>query len=210
MIQPATVRTSEPEWKRWVAEIAEDIRERKIYQPALPKLPEILAKVNTGETSGGKGLCLMGTCGTGKTYLLKAMSEMFGIEFIKAKALEDAGDSIYDILRVNRPRWSNIPRHWNSVILDDVGTEEPTVMRYGTVIHPFETALEIRYESFQDCGFVTHISTNLPEREFRRRYGERVWSRLNEMCAFISMTGPDRRMRVKRIANCEEGEKNED
>lgn len=135
-----------------------------------------------------KGLLLMGTSGTGKTFALQLLSGIFEISFVTAAELARIfsidGDGGF---------WTYIEQYRkNALIIDDVGAERET-KHYGNagVIGEYMTT---RYENWKYDNQYTFISTNLREKDFIARYGQRLWSRLNEMCFIIAVTGRDRRL----------------
>ena len=184
-------------WKRIEPLIRKDLEEYRIE--IIPRnLPEILAKIHTGESIGGKGVFILGHTGSGKTARLRWASLAFDIHMVTASALCDSlmeaetTAEKNDILFTVPPRWSEVPAHFNDLIIDDIGTEPDGQKVYGTQRYLMEEAITRRYEVFP--RWKTHFTSNLSKDEIRARYGERVWSRLNEMCVFITLIGKDRRL----------------
>lgn len=199
ILRDSSTRKTFEKWRGMVDDVAQDLEERGVYQPKIKRLPELVAKIYTNELSGGKGLLLMGAPGTGKTFLFRAISRMFEIRMVTAKELErtvSEESSFREILRLNRANWSEVPFHWYDLIIDDIGTEEPLVVDYGRNYHTVEEAILFRYDAFVQNGWITHFTTNLTLEGLRDRYGERCWSRLNEMCFPLAITGEDRRKAV--------------
>lgn len=189
-------------WRRIVSLVSDDLRSRQVVQNRIPRLAELVARIHTGEFSGGRGLLLIGTPGTGKTFLLRAISEMFDIPITTARKIERTVQdefSFRDLIRLNLPRWSEVPRHWNDLIVDDIGSEESVVKGFGSNYYPVAEAIQLRYDAFVGRGWVTHFSTNLSPDSLQKRYGERCLSRLCEMCVPVVVTGEDRR-KVARVS----------
>lgn len=163
----------------------------------------ILAKIHTGECSGGKGVFLLGNTGTGKSRRLQWAAKAFDIPIWTASDLVMEMQNIKhpndmrELLLCNWPPYSDAPRHYNDLIIDDLGLEPDGQNVYGTQRYLMEDAIIKRYEVFSDPArrFVTHFTCNLTKDEIRERYGERVWSRLNEMVTFVTLAGEDRRMK---------------
>ena len=183
-------------WKRIEPLIASDLKEDGIE--LIPNsLPEIFAKMHTGESNNGKGIIMIGNPGTGKTRRMKWASRAFDIPMLSAmeiaEAYADQNTDKNDLLRLFCPRWSEIPNHYNDLIIDDLGCEPVETVIYGTRFNVLADVIQKRYDRFP--RFKTHFTTNLTKKEILSRYGERVFSRLNEMCCFIALTGKDRRMK---------------
>lgn len=74
--------------------------------------------------------------------------------------------------------------------IDDLGTEPVEVMDYGNIITPVIDLLTKRYEA----QLFTNVTTNLDPKDIRKRYGDRIADRLNEMMAKIVYRNPTYRM----------------
>lgn len=165
-------------------------------------LPEIFAKIHTGESLGGRGIFLVGGTGTGKTARLRWAAESFGIRMETATAIVSSmmeAEHYQDqkeMLSCIPPRWSVVPLHFNDLIIDDLGTEPNRQKVYGTDRDLMVDAIMMRYDAFSDPErqYKTHFTSNLSKDEIRKRYGERIWSRLNEMVTFVTLNGKDRRI----------------
>jgi DNA replication protein DnaC len=137
-------------------------------------------------------LLLTGTPGTGKTTYLKAVE--------RAARLGHRDDTIQPDIRFVKASslgylLKSQPAEWESVkaakllLLDDIGFsgEEETANNYGVKARPVVELLEARY----DRQLATAISTNLTLPQLRDTYGERIYSRLAEMCSAIVLNGKD-------------------
>ena len=142
-----------------------------------------------------KDILMMGQSGLGKTYLMHAMAKVllqrgFSVMLISAyrflemarKAYFDAGteemDSLLDA---------------DVLMIDDMGSEP--LMENITIVQWFNLINER-----QQRGRATVISTNLMEDELRRRYTERIASRLLNnpgQCMLLQFLGDDVRGRKK-------------
>ena len=67
---------------------------------------------------------------------------------------------------------------------DDIGAEAAT-KRYGNDCNVIAEVLLDRYEQFVQRGMITHLTTNLDAEALEDHYGDRVRSRLREMCNLI-------------------------
>ncbi len=73
--------------------------------------------------------------------------------------------------------------------VDDVGIEPLEVMEYGNVVSPTVELLTRRY----DGQLFTLLTTNLTPDGIRKRYGDRIADRLNEMAVVIPFKNPSYR-----------------
>lgn len=156
----------------------------------------------TGEWIPGspiKGIYLGGNTGTGKTtammiarklypnviFNLKSSGSNVLYQWTEARAEEIA--SAYaqygDI-----EKWKKTPL----LCIQDLGSEPMEAINMGNRLRVLQSLLEYRGDR---RDFVTMITSNLPmhPEAITRRYGDRVASRLMEMCNYLTLTGKDRR-----------------
>lgn len=140
-----------------------------------------------------KDMLLMGQSGLGKTYLMHAM----------AKRLIQRGQNVliisaYKFLETARKAYMSgnsddldALMDVDILMVDDMGAEP--LMENITIVQWFNLINERQLR-----GKGTIISTNLMEDELRRRYTERIASRLmnNTQCRLIQFAGDDVRRRV--------------
>lgn len=144
---------------------------------------------------GHPWLLLSGTPGTGKTTYLTAIE--------RAARWAHASDQIAaDIRSVKASSLGytlkTIPAEWEAVknckllLVDDIGFsgEAEVVNNYGVNARPVVELLESRYDSRRP----TVMTTNLTLPQVRKNYGERIYSRLAELCTVVTMTGKDFRL----------------
>lgn len=137
-------------------------------------------------TGFSKGLFLYGSTGVGKTYILHAIENRCDKRHIRTSFrnwIDLLGEfkANLDYLQ-NQVKTFLAPK---IVILDDIGAEKQT-----------EWSQEILYTIVNKCyedEKALFIATNLSLEEFREKYGDRIFSRINEMCDLLEITGEDRR-----------------
>lgn len=133
-----------------------------------------------------QGLLLSGPTGTGKTHQAWAI----GIECIRTTDYDPTFRSVPMLLAELSPgndharvvkRYAQAP----FLILDDLGTERDTPYAAEQV----HLIIDSRYAEMKP----TVLTTNVPGRKFSEHFGERLSSRLHEMCKVVAVKGPDRR-----------------
>lgn len=192
------------EWKRIMPLIADDLRLENIDSDPV-NLPEILAKAYTGDIAGGKGVCVMGYVGSGKSrrmefFARKTYIKMLSAPEICAEWVELGGNNaISDFMAYLRADGheelygGNVPPFYCDLIIDDLGTENERYSSFGIESDVMaQYVIPFRYKVFPKWR--TFFTTNLTKQQLKDRYGDRCFSRLNEMCAFIPLTHKDRRL----------------
>jgi len=139
---------------------------------------------------------LCGGCGNGKTTLVKAFQNLLcylnipisdGHGKVWGLRLCDARE-IAGIARTDYPAFLMLVRI-PMLAIDDVGIEPLEVMEYGNVVNPVVELLTKRY----DEQLFTLMTTNLTPDGIRKRYGDRIADRLNEMAVVIPFKNPSYR-----------------
>lgn len=131
-----------------------------------------------------KGLFIYGDTGTGKTHSLHAIANTKGRRV----------DNFVDLLSEFRDSVSKGYYHGKMIditnvdilFIDDMGAEKMTEFVQEFVY----SLLNRRYEKMK----TTIIATNLTLEDFKERYGDRILSRVMEMCVLVEMSGEDRRI----------------
>lgn len=139
-------------------------------------------------TSGGRkfGVMLCGICGDGKTTMLYAFrsamnylsdsgafeNDRAGICIVNAKVIS--------ILSKDHIRFNDLIKA-PMLGIDDLGIEATEVIDFGNITNPMIDLLEYRYNQ----QLFTFITTNLKADEVRRKYGDRIADRFNEMLEVI-------------------------
>lgn len=128
----------------------------------------------------GKGLLVMGTCGTGKTLICGQVLPLL-LHMVEGKIVTP-----YTAQAMN----GNLDKVMGQrcVYLDDIGTEE-TVVSYGNRRDAF---CEI-VDNAERTGNMIIATTNLNTQELKERYGERTVDRLRAICKVGVVRGPSMR-----------------
>lgn len=139
-----------------------------------------------------KGLFLTGKTGVGKTVHMKLVRNLLHIkERFKTKhcqqiAMEYMADGSPILMKYGRNYIDYYDKNMinQSYCFDDLGTEEQ-VKHFGTGTNVLAQIILMRYELFQSHRVQTHFTSNLSAPQIQGFYGERVRSRLREMCNWI-------------------------
>lgn len=133
-----------------------------------------------------KGLWIVGPPGIGKTKLIDAVSqnELIPIKIVSMLDIADSvssnGEYVLD--------WENKKK----VLFDDAGSEQATVMYYGTKINWLKNFIELYYAGAKDFSKLI-VTTNDDFDSIEEKYGYRVRSRIREMFNVVVVDGEDRR-----------------
>ena len=151
-----------------------------------------------------KGLFLVGPVGCGKTTIMQRLASQpvrlvatrdIARKFVKEgnNVLEHYGTKSY---RIKHLGYGPVVQYDQPITycFDDLGVEQNAKL-YGNGCNVMAEILLDRYEQFIRHGMITHLTTNLNADELERLYGDRVRSRLREMCNLICFPAeaPDRR-----------------
>ena len=130
---------------------------------------------------GETGLLLYGNVGSGKTTIMDAISNLFsckGIQYrgvnIGFKRLESV--ELYQMYKFKYQEFDEIKK-CPLLAIDDFGIEPVYINVFGTDISPISELLYHRYQN----RLTTIITTNLAVEDIRKRYGDRIADRFNEM-----------------------------
>ena len=131
--------------------------------------------------------------GIGKTLGMQVIGDIFTIRLENVAKLSETYTESHDryLEMITVPNYYRSTKK-NDLIIDEVGAE-PISNSYGKKLEVFIDILENRYQSYTQKGSFTHFTSNLTPKEIENRYGHRVWSRINEMCTVIEISGKDSR-----------------
>lgn len=152
--------------------------------PELRNAVSVAAQWLVNGTTGG--LKIMGTCGTGKTTLLRAMECVIN-EYAGRQSRENmyslcsfAASEIADKFRNNEAGCDNF-YNFRLVAIDDLGVEPVVVKHYGNEIMPLVDIIHRRANDNK----MTIIVTNIDKDSILERYGPRVYDRMRDMTTIL-------------------------
>lgn len=164
--------------------------------------PETGKIQNAKEKDFDKGFYIAGGTGTGKTTIIKILSDVikfFNIEYLapggrKIKLSPNCISSkmfVQDFIKngYNSTLWLRC-----SLCIDDLGAEPETSQYMGNNTNVCDDIIFNRSE--QDSDKITWITSNYPinYQPFINRYGDRFKSRIISMCNYYTLTGKDFRL----------------
>lgn len=166
--------------------------------------------------TAGNGLLLTGSIGVGKTHLavgmLQSLIEQRGAHGLfydyrdLLRQVQNTYNRSVDVteLDVLRPVFEA-----EVLVLDELGANKPTDWVWDTVAHILNTRYNDRRTTIITTNYANQpplgSELNAPRTAMREetlgdRIGERMRSRLQEMCVVVEMTGADFRQAVKRAS----------
>lgn len=139
-----------------------------------------------------KGLFLSGPTGVGKTVLMKLVRQFYNqttryrVVSCPQVALEfmDQGSNIMMYYGRNYVDFIDRTGILQAYCFDDLGTEDE-VRHYGSQANVLGQIILMRYDLYQTRKVMSHFTSNLTSEQIGTHYGERVRSRLREMCNWI-------------------------
>ncbi len=151
------------------------------------------------------GFLLTGKSGVGKTFVMTAFMNKvlraayeWQMPMQKAAAYYPIGYLIYQLRTKRDGSEFHNCLDAQFLFLDDLGAENTTDFAR----EHFFTILDVRCQKKKP----TFITTNLSMNELSAKYGERISSRLKEMCAILEIKGSDKRSDIlkDRVAELKE------
>lgn len=135
--------------------------------------------------NGKFGLMLAGTCGNGKTTLMRSVARL--IEYLselekgysrKDRVMVVTAKDIAECCLSNDGRKQYMEYCQAPMLaIDDLGVEPTEVVSFGMCYTPLVDLLTRRYDQQR----FTMVTTNLSIKELKEHYGERVYDRFREM-----------------------------
>lgn len=154
-------------------------------------VPENIKGAFIENASQGKGIYLFGEVGSGKTHIAYALKNRW--EQNREQAIFWNVTELIHELKLDMDRreksfiGEQVLRSTKLLILDDIGAERVT----DWVAETLYLIVNKRYNSV----LPTIFTSNLPIGELGQKVGDRVASRIVEMCEIINLQGGDRRLK---------------
>lgn len=146
-----------------------------------------------------KGIFLFGPVGTGKTFLMQAMSAM--IEVMSISSLQFRITSTIEMAEKVRNINTNPDKNTEPLsryyagnwCFDDIGQEPFSILVYGDTRPILEPVITRRYTNSTIGHCITHATSNLSPDDLESHYGTRLADRFKEMFNFVFLDGETRR-----------------
>jgi len=165
--------------------------------------------------TNGTGLLLTGAIGVGKTHLAIGILQALVVERGATGLFFDYRDLLKQVQNSYNPQsreteFEILKPVFDAevLVLDELGAAKPTDWVWDTVAHILNTRYNDRrttiittnYANLPPLGVGGGSETRLREETLGDRIGERMRSRLQEMCVVVEMQGEDFRQKVKRAS----------
>lgn len=161
------------------------------------KVPKAVKEKISANLKAGKGVYLYGEVGSGKTYIVYAL-----IKRAKELGVSTRIHNTTDLFRIIRDSYGKKYESYYDntlqmildfkgiLILDDIGVESATDWVQETLYG----IVNKRYEEKQ----VTIFTSNLKIGQLAEKVGDRIASRIVEMCDVIQLEGTDKRLKTNK------------
>jgi DNA replication protein DnaC len=165
--------------------------------------------------TAGTGLLLTGSIGVGKTHLAVGILQALvsergatGLFFDYRDLLKQVQNSYNRQVSATELEILAPVFEAEVLVLDELGASKPTDWVWDTVAHILNTRYNDRrttiittnYANLAPLGGETGVRAAVREETLGDRIGERMRSRLQEMCVVVEMRGEDFRQKVKRAS----------
>lgn len=159
----------------------------KYSEAKIENIPEVVKSALIKNKSTTKGMLLYGKTGSGKTYCLYAMKNVANKKY-RIENWVEMMIEIRDRVSQGREIGAVIADICDTDVLaiDDLGAENQTPFSQ-EVIYAIINRFYIGEKRLI-------IATNLTLEDLSEKYGDRVFSRIAEMCELVEIKGNDRRL----------------
>lgn len=165
--------------------------------PAMQALDPETRKPKTGNLNAG--IYIAGPTGSGKSWALEIITAYTGIDKVQVDIDGECRRLWWPSIRADTicedySETGSLQRYKNMQILgiQDLGSEPPESMYMGNRVNVLRQLLEYRGDRTDRITLVTS-NYSLSNKNMAAIYGERVTSRLAEMCNYLEIAGTDRR-----------------
>lgn len=163
------------------------------YTEANPEVYHAILEYGAAELEGKnrRGLFIKGRSGIGKSYGVSCLAMRFKWPVIPARVMQAAFMSAEndDQFLAFVDAVDFFGDH-QTIVIDDLGTEDFPLMKYGTPCNLMADVLDRRYyQGLLRHGVRTIVTCNLTDAQLRERYGVRIDDRMNEMFSFATVEG---------------------
>jgi DNA replication protein DnaC len=141
---------------------------------------ELYMKNKPNKFNNNKGLLFVGGVGSGKTALMKLLSEYGTKVGLVLNILHFEAKSVINLF--------NYYTEGVSICLDDIGSEPDFTLEFGNKFNIVERVVYRYYENAFQEGYYFCGTTNLTKNQLKERYSERVIDRLREMVNIVPFT----------------------
>lgn len=160
-------------------------------------------------TDKQKGVMMFGNVGVGKTVNFKIYEKIYsklspeigGVKYVPLSYINNDAFLVLHVDDIKRgvknqgdDYLERLSRVRNLVIDEFGGGEHEDINDFGTKSSPVIELINARYRKTRELKLITHFTTNLTKQEMFKKYGERIYDRLKEMCLFIAIEGESKRV----------------
>lgn len=157
--------------------------EYEVNDVAKGKYPDLIKYfLSEGGLDLNKGILIYGNTGGGKTLFFKIIQQM--LFNLNQRAFRIC--QCIDVEQSIRMGSDYSDFNLGVICFDDLGSEQKETLVFGNRVTVLSEILQLRYNSFQNNGLITHCTTNLTIEELEQRYGSRVIDRAKEMFNFVT------------------------